>query len=95
MKSFYCKVRIVLSCMLLSSLPSCSVLDETIIEGSPMVDESVPKISLEQVVYHRGSETYMVPQNDPYTLENFQEAYNRLVRNVSSQAISVRKSWNS
>lgn len=46
------------------------------------------KFRWSRVVYHRGSETYMVPQNDPYTLENFQEAYNRLVRNVSSQAIS-------
>jgi hypothetical protein len=37
-----------------------------------------PPKALDQAVYHPGVEAWIVPQNDPYALDNFQKAYDNL-----------------
>lgn len=50
--------------------------------------EPPPSFSLEEVIYHEGAKLYMVPQNDPYTLANFQIAYDNLSSGETTQILT-------
>ena len=71
------KLEIMLLCILFNSICSCSK-DDNIheIENSPLY-ELAPSLSLESVVYHEATKSYIIPQSDPYTLENFKKAYEK------------------
>jgi hypothetical protein len=47
----------------------------------PIVD------SLSLAVYHAGIGSWIVPQNDPYALDNFQRAWNNLTRGEATRAL--------
>lgn len=52
--------------------------------------ELPPRI-LDGAIFHRGAQTWMAPQKDPYTLTNFKEAYNRLASGKSAQILT--RAW--
>lgn len=64
--------------VLLTCLSGCVDLNEYIMNDlSDDVTTSLP-ISLKDAVYHEGADAWIAPRADPYTLENFQNAYNNL-----------------
>jgi hypothetical protein len=44
--------------------------------------------ALDNAVYNEVTETWMLPQNDPYTLENFQNAYDNLSAGKATQTLT-------
>jgi hypothetical protein len=44
--------------------------------------------ALDRAVYNEVVDAWMIPQNDPYTLENFQAAYDKLSAGKSAQSLS-------
>lgn len=72
MKNYFNIRFITLSaCLLLAGLCGC---EEP--ENNP---PDPPKPPVENAVYHQGVEAWIVPQNDPYALDNFQQAYANLI----------------
>lgn len=68
-------------------LASCEKIEETAFDGVPNTKEYEQQIAeLGKAVYHEGTQTWLMPQNDPYTLENFRKAYDNLVNGKSSLA---------
>ena len=62
-------------------------------EPESMTDdrETVPELktrSLEGAVYNEVVDAWMIPQADPYTLENFQNAYDKLAAGKAAQTLS-------
>lgn len=83
------KLEIMLLCILFNSICSCSKYDNIHeIENSPLY-ELAPSLSLESVVYHEATKSYIIPQSDPYTLENFKKAYEKLVKGDSEFPITA------
>lgn len=62
--------------------------DDFQISDSP--DETVPvsSVHLEEAIYHEGADAWMAPQADPYTLKNFQKAYDNLSSGKSVQQLT-------
>lgn len=91
MKKSHLQTLLVLSCTLLLGLGGCTT-DYT--NDDPQVleptDETVePKTrSLENAVFNEGAQAWMVPQKDPYTLENFQQAYDNLLSGNTTQPLT-------
>ena len=59
--------------------------------GGAEVDEDIiqlPPRNLDEAVFHEGAQGWMVPQKDPYTLTNFQAAYENLMSGKSSQTLT-------
>lgn len=78
----------VISTLLFLGLLGCaSDHDENItpdvLEGAPQ-----PTYSLDDAMYHPRLETWIVPQKDPYTLANFQKAYDNLSSGNTSQTLT-------
>ena len=59
-----------------------------IAEGDPQTEYQPLTRSLEGAVYNDVVDAWMVPQADPYTLENFQRAYDNLAVGKSTQKLS-------
>ncbi len=59
-----------------------------IAEGDPQTEYQPLTRSLEGAVYNDVVDAWMVPQADPYTLENFQRAYDNLALGKSTQKLS-------
>lgn len=59
-----------------------------IVEGDPQTEFQPMTRSLEGAVYNEVTGAWMVPQADPYTLENFQRAYDKLATGRSTQTLS-------
>lgn len=84
MKKMYLSVNsaikiAVMYIVLLTCLSGCVDLNEYIMNDlSDDVTTSLP-ISLKDAVYHEGADAWIAPRADPYTLENFQNAYNNLI----------------
>lgn len=91
MKKSHLKTLLVLSCTLLLGLGGCTTDymndDPQVLEPT---DETVePKTrSLENAVFNEGAQAWMVPQKDPYTLENFQQAYDNLLSGNTTQPLT-------
>ena len=51
-------------------------------------DKTTLSRPLDGAVYNEVTESWILPQNDPYTLENFQNAYNNLSSGNSMQALT-------
>lgn len=89
MRNYLLKLSATLFCVsLLVGLWGCSDLDETYERENFQTDESTQSYSLENVTYHGGTGSYMIPQNDPYTLMNFQNAYVKLANGNSDQVLT-------
>lgn len=88
-KTFSNLLCVAIICTLLTYLYGCADLDEEYV-GVDLSEESIdtPSRSLEEAVYHEGTESWMVPQKDPYALENFQKAYDKLSSGSSSQTLT-------
>ena len=58
----------------------------------PAVEEAVtteiPQRNVENAVYNELTDSWMIPQADPYTLENFQKAYDNLASGKSLQTLT-------
>lgn len=91
MKKNHLKMLLVLSCTLLLGLGGCTT-DYTNDDPQVLVptDETVgPKTrSLVGAVFNEGAQVWMVPQKDPYTLENFQQAYDNLLSGKTAQPLT-------
>lgn len=91
MKKSHLKMLLVLSCTLLLGLGGCTTDytddDSQVLEPT---DETVgPKTrSLVGAVFNEGAQVWMVPQKDPYTLENFQQAYDNLLSGNTTQPLT-------
>ena len=57
-------------------------------QTSTELEQSVGTISLNDIVFHDASRSWLKPQADPYTLENFQRAYARLSSGNSNQIVT-------
>ncbi|HJG72184.1 MAG TPA: hypothetical protein K8V55_01515 [Alistipes finegoldii] len=91
MKNNRIKLLLGLSCTLLLGIGGCTT---DYMDDAPQVltptDETVgPKTrSLENAVFNEGAQAWMIPQNDPYTLENFQRAYDNLLSGNTTQPLT-------
>lgn len=66
-------------------LSSCESIEETACDDVPdMREYEQQNAELGKAVYHEGTRTWLVPQNDPYKLENFRKAYDNLLTGKSS-----------
>ncbi len=92
MEKRFTKLPAVLFCALLIGLWSCTDFEDSCKQEEPAAEEQevvqTPSLSLEDAVLHQGTETYMVPQKDPYTLANFQNAYDKLASGNSTQVLT-------
>lgn len=88
MKNDFLKFLMVLFYVSLVGLWGCSDFNENFEKESTKTDESTPLLSLEDVVYHEGTDAYIVPQNDPYNLANFQNTYEKLAAGNSDQVLT-------
>lgn len=93
MKKIIQKSLITLFCVLLASVLLASVLGCTNYEDYGLKEstdgsEQSHLLVLDNVVYHTGTESYMIPQNDPYTLTNFQNAFEKLALGNSNQILT-------
>lgn len=61
-------------------------LEDLAIENVPETTSRTK--SLDDAVYHESTKSWIVPQKDPYTLANFQKAYDNLASNSSTQSLS-------
>jgi hypothetical protein len=48
----------------------------------------IPPRNLNEAVFHEGAQAWMIPQKDPYTLDNFQNSCNNLISGVSTQILT-------
>lgn len=88
MKKRFPKLLLALSCMLLISVWGCTNEEFDPPVNSPEERVQTPPKSLEDAVYHEATESWIVPQKDPYTLTNFQRAYDNLLSGRSSRALT-------
>ena len=82
---------LVLSCTLLLGLGGCTTdyMDDDSQVLTPSDETVEPKTrSLENAVFNEGAQAWMVPQKDPYTLENFQRAYDNLLSGNTTQPLT-------
>ena len=61
---------------------------EPVRKGTPT---GIPSRNVENAVYNAEMELWMIPQNDPYALANFQQAYDNLASGKSIQAAHSRR----
>ncbi len=88
-KLFTVKLSAALLCALALGLWSCSDHDDFAEDFIPVqAVETRTEVSLEQVVFHEETGSWIRPQNDPYTLENFRNAYLNLTTGKSAQSLS-------
>lgn len=81
------KTLIVLTSALILSLCSCiSSLEENEVKGTP-VNPGKP-IDVENAVYHEITKSWIMWQNDPYTLENFKNAYDNILSGNSELSLT-------
>ncbi len=52
------------------------------------VTSEIPQRNVENAVYNELTDSWMIPQADPYTLENFQQAYDNLASGKSLQTLT-------
>ena len=91
MKKSHLKTLLVLSCTLLLGLGGCTTdyMDDDSQVLTPSDETGGPKTrSLENAVFNEGAQVWMVPQKDPYTLENFQQAYDNLLSGNTTQPLT-------
>lgn len=87
MKNFTTRLFIAFTYAILLGLWSCAdQLEDLAVENSP--EPSSQTKSLDGAVYHESTKSWIVPQKDPYTLANFQKAYDNLASNRSVQRLS-------
>jgi hypothetical protein len=86
MKRTLLKLGLAPLCVLLIGLSGCS--DLTYEEEDFKTDESTSSVSSENLIYHEGTGSYIIPQKDPYTLTNFQNAYEKLANGNSDQVLT-------
>lgn len=85
------KSFLLLSTTLLLGIGGCTI---DFMDDDPQVltssDETVGSKtrSLENAVFNEGAQTWMIPQKDPYTLENFQRAYDNLLTGNTAQPLT-------
>lgn len=48
----------------------------------------MPPRNLDEAVFHEGAQGWMIPQKDPYTLDNFRAAYEKLASGNSTQTLT-------
>lgn len=79
-----------LTAILLLSLVSCTQDERSPGFNSLSDSESLKEERLlkEKPVFHKGTETFIVHQNDPYTLENFKTALQKLSSGQSQQSLT-------
>lgn len=89
-KLFTKQVATMLFCLLLTSLWSCSEHPEAPVRdvASEEADRTEASISTGEVVYHAQTSSFIRRRNDPYTLENFQRAYDNLASGRACQALT-------
>lgn len=80
--------RIFIACMCASALGlwSCTELLED--HATPPPEQPSQPISLEEAAYHKGTESWIRPPKAPYTLANFQKAYDNLSAQKSTQTLT-------
>lgn len=88
MKKIYPKLFAALFCVLLVGMWGCSDFNDNYEMEKHEMEEPTPSFSLDNVIYHEGTKSYMVPQKDPYTLVNFQNAYEKLATGNSDQVLT-------
>lgn len=93
MKNISRNCLVVLSFALLSSAWGCAdQIDQDNELENPSQEivqtQQTPTLSLEKAVYHPGTESWIVPRKDPYTLSNFQQAYAKLSLGNSVQILT-------
>lgn len=77
-------------CSLSIGLWSCSNFseDNELAQPTEQPDETQQGIMEEEVVFHEGTESWIRHRNDPYTLENFQRAYDNLASGRSALSLT-------
>lgn len=92
MKRSFPKLLSAIACTLFLGVVSCTENPDNLEPIACPVEETVqPQTttrSLEGAVYHELTDSWMVPQKDPYTLENFQRAYDNLIFGKSTRALT-------
>lgn len=93
MTKTHLKLHAALFCVLLVFTWGCSNMNDRFEMGKDQMQKNEMKepplsFSLEEVIYHEGAKLYMVPQNDPYTLANFQIAYDNLSSGETTQILT-------
>lgn len=80
MKNFMRNLLPMLFCTLLWCMEGCTTDRLSDPVSAKSTDESLlPKPrSIEDAVFNEGAQTWMIPQKDPYTLANFQKAFENL-----------------
>jgi len=79
------KPLIVPACALLFILWGCC---ESVFEDCNSLEQSDQGLSLKGAVYHEATGHWIQQQKDPYTLDNFQKAYNKLSSGKSFQNLT-------
>ncbi|MDE5731068.1 MAG: hypothetical protein K2H81_06095, partial [Alistipes sp.] len=68
-------------------LSSCSEFDADYNKNIPIVSKPISSFHYDNIVYYPETNSYIAPQNDPYTIENFQKAYNKLINGHSEHIL--------
>lgn len=90
MKKPLLKSLSVLSCTLMLGIGGCTTDFTDDPQVPNLADETIgPKTrSLESAIFNEGAQVWMVPQKDPYTLANFQQAYENLLSGNTAQPLT-------
>lgn len=88
MKNYFPSFLLIL--MLLAGCAKTNELATPSENGDNTNDEVVQLLprNLDKAVFHEGAQNWMIPQNDPYTLANFQATYDRLASGSSEQYLT-------
>lgn len=81
--------KLVFLVVALHIIGSCSV-DEShsVLPEKNEIVEGKRHVTLEEVVYHAGTESFLQKQNDPYSLNNFKKALSNLAIGNTTQALT-------
>lgn len=94
MKANFTNSLMALNLVLLIGLTGCKEqIDELQAQATPEEQiAQLPSRALEQAIYNPSTESWMVPQKDPYALDNMQQAYDNLLAGKYARVLTRSQS---
>lgn len=94
MKANFTNSLMALNLVLLIGLTGCKEqIDEPQVQATPEEQiAQLPSRALEQAIYNPSTESWMVPQKDPYALDNMQQAYDNLLAGKYARVLTRSQS---
>lgn len=94
MKANFTNSLMALNLVLLIGLTGCKEqIDEPQAQATPEEQiAQLPSRALEQAIYNPSTESWMVPQKDPYALDNMQQAYDNLLAGKYARVLTRSQS---